>query len=161
MTAKKDWVQKLQNRKDLPQIKEVNGKMSTRWGKGSFVIPAPIEVDQIMAKVPKGKVTTINEIRRLLAEKHKVNFACPVTTGIFAWIAAYAAEQRKEEGKKKTTPYWRTLKTGGFLNPKYPGGVGEQGKKLKKEGLKIARKGSNNYVVVDHEKFLAKINLSK
>jgi len=161
MAAKKDWIQKLQDRKDLPQIKKVSDKMTTRWGKGTFVIPAPIEVDQIMAKVPKGKVTTINEIRRLLAKKYNVDFACPITTGIFAWIAAYAAEQKRQEGKKIITPYWRTLKTGGLLNPKYPGGVEEQSKKLKKEGLKIAPKGSNDHIVVDHEKFLAKIQPSK
>ena len=37
--------------------------MSQRWGTGTFVIPAPLEVDAIMRKVPKGKLITINEIR--------------------------------------------------------------------------------------------------
>lgn len=161
MTSKRDWIQKLQKRDDLPQIKKVSGKMTTRWGRGKFVIPAPIEVDQIMKKVPKGKITTINEIRNFLAKKYHVNFACPVTTGIFAWIAAHAAEQKREEGQKRITPYWRTLKTGGFLNPKYPGGVEEQRKKLKKEGHKVIKKGSTQYIVADHEKSFAKIKLAR
>ena len=38
---------------------------------GTVVIPAPIEVDEIMREVPKGKLITINEIRALLASKHK------------------------------------------------------------------------------------------
>ena len=99
-----------------------------------MVIPAPIEVDEIMRAVPKGKVTTINEIRARLAQKHRVNFACPITTGIFAWIAANAAAEAQAEGKKRVTPWWRTLKTGGGLNPKYPGGIAAQSKLLKAEG---------------------------
>ena len=53
-----------------------------------MVIPAPIEVDEIMRGVRKGKLTTIDQIREKLAEKHRVTIACPLTTGIFAWIAA-------------------------------------------------------------------------
>jgi hypothetical protein len=44
--------------------------MSKRWGTGTVVIPAPIEVDEFMRKVPSGKLTTINEIRAALAKKH-------------------------------------------------------------------------------------------
>ena len=80
-----------------------------------MVIPAPIEVDEIMRKVPKGKLTTINEIRSALARKHSVDVGCPITTGIFAWIAANAAEEAAAEGAKRVTPYWRTLQTGGEL----------------------------------------------
>ena len=90
---------------------------------GTYVIPAPIEVDAIMKKVPKGKLITINEIRQVLARKHKTQFGCSITTGIFAWIAANAAEEDVADGKKRITPYWRTLKNGGELNPKYPGGM--------------------------------------
>jgi hypothetical protein len=44
--------------------------MSTRWGTGTVCIPAPREVDEIMRKVPKGKLITINQIRELVAKKH-------------------------------------------------------------------------------------------
>ena len=86
-----------------------------------MVIPAPIEVDEIMRKVPAGKLTTINEIRAALAKKHKATIGCPMTTGIFAWVAAHAAEEREQSGEKDITPHWRPLKTGGVLNEKYPG----------------------------------------
>jgi alkylated DNA nucleotide flippase Atl1 len=43
------------------------------------------------------------------------------------------------EGKKDITPYWRTLKVGGVLNEKYPGGVEAQAKKLEAEGHIIDR----------------------
>jgi len=152
----KDWVQKLKDNKDLPKVEKITDKMSKRWGTGSVVIPAPLEVDSIMKKVPKGKVTTINEIRIFLAKKHKATIGCPITTGIFAWIAANAAEQEKNEGKKQFTPYWRTLKTGGLLNEKYPGGIEEQARLLEKEGHRVIKKGKK-YFVEDYEKVLAKL----
>jgi hypothetical protein len=106
-----------------------------------MVIPAPVEVDALMKRVPKGSVVTINELRAALAAKHKVSFACPITTGIFSWIAAHAAEEAAAAGAKRVTPYWRTLKTGGELNPKYPGGVEGIAKRLRAEGHRIMRKG--------------------
>src|SRR5262245_49848400 len=109
MRIKKTWIEKLHDDKGLPKIGRAEGKLSKRWGEGTMVIPAPREVDAIMAKVSKGKLITINEIRARLARKHGVNFACPITTGIFAWIAAHAAEESRAAGKKRITPYWRTL----------------------------------------------------
>jgi len=149
--AKKSWREKLADSKGLPKVGKVEGKMTTRWGTGTMVIPAPIEVDEIMRKVPKGKLTTINEIRGALARKHRVDVGCPITTGIFAWIAANAAEEAAAEGAKRVTPYWRTLKSGGELNPKYPGGVPGLKKLLAAEGHRVVQKGKR-FFVADYEK---------
>ncbi len=156
MPSKKSWREKLADSKDLPKIQKVEGKMSRRWGEGTFVIPAPVEVNEMMRRVPKGKLVTINEIRAKLAKKHRVNFGCPITTGIFAWIAANAAEEMAAEGKKRITPYWRTLKAGGELNPKYPGGIRNIRSRLKAEGHKVVSKGKK-FVVEDYEKALVMI----
>jgi len=156
MPKRKTWCEKLQDSKGLPQVQEITEKMSKRWGTGTVVIPAPMEVDEIMRKIPEGNLTTINEIRVALARKHKATIGCPITTGIFAWIAANAAEERRQKGEKDITPYWRTLKTGGVLNEKYPGGVEGQKKLLEKEGHEVIQKGKK-YVVVDYEKSLARI----
>ena len=150
---RKSWQEKLEDSRDLPKVVEINDRMSKRWGTGTVVIPAPKEVAEIMGKVPKGKLITINEIREILAKKHCASIGCPITTGIFAWVAAHAAEEVGSEGKKDTTPYWRTLKTGGIINEKYPGGVEAQKKLLEKEGHKVIQKGKN-YRVVDFEKSL-------
>jgi alkylated DNA nucleotide flippase Atl1 len=155
-TKKKSWVEKLADNKGLPQVQKITGKMSKRWGTGTVAIPAPIEVDEIMRSVPKGKLITINEIRATIAKKHKATIGCPITTGIFAWIAANAAEEQRQEGKKDLTPYWRTLKAGGVINEKYPGGVEGQKKLLEKEGHKVVQKGKN-YIVVNYEKSLIKL----
>ena len=102
----------------------------------------------------KAKVITIGEIRAALAKKHGATIGCPLTTGIFAWIAANAAEEDKEKGVKDVTPYWRTLKKGGVINPKYPGGAELQRKLLEREDHKIVKKGKK-FIVVDYEKSLA------
>jgi len=151
--GRKSWQEKLADSKDLPKVVGINERMSKRWGTGTCVIPAPKEVDEIMRKVPKGKLITIKEIREILAKKHKASIGCPITTGIFAWVAAHAAVEATLEGKKNTTPYWRTLKTGGIINEKYPGGVQDQKKFLEKEGHKVVPKGKNS-IVVDYEKCL-------
>jgi len=134
---RKSWREKLAVSQDLPRVVEINERMSRRWGTGTCVIPAPMEVDALMRKVPKGKVTTMNEIRGALAWRHGASIGCPITTGIFAGIAARAAEEAAAEGKRNVTPYWWTLKSGGELNPKYPGGVEAQAARLKDEGHSI------------------------
>jgi alkylated DNA nucleotide flippase Atl1 len=109
-----------------------------------------------MRKIPKGKIITINEIRVALAKKHNATIGCPITTGIFAWIAANAAEEQKQNGNDDITPYWRTLKTGGLLNEKYPGGVTFQKDLLEREGHEVVQKGKK-YVVLNYEWSLADI----
>src|SRR5206468_4347588 len=146
MRAKKSWREKLADSKGLPKVGEVTGRMSKRWGEGTMVIPAPMEVDALMKQVPKGRVVTINELRAALAAKHKADFACPITTGIFSWIAAHAAAEAEAAGAKRITPYWRTLKTGGELNPKYPGGVEGLSKRLRAEGHRVMQKGKRSVV---------------
>ncbi|HEY5041471.1 MAG TPA: hypothetical protein VIK53_05655 [Verrucomicrobiae bacterium] len=153
MKAKKSWREKLADDKGLPRVGKVAGKMSRRWGEGVMVIPAPREVDALMRQVSRGRVVTTNDLRAALAKKHKADFACPMTTGIFSWIAAHAAAEDEAEGKKRFTPFWRTLKTGGEVNPKFPGGVEQITKRLHAEGHKIISKGRRT-LVADHEKKL-------
>jgi alkylated DNA nucleotide flippase Atl1 len=150
------WVEKLNDSKGLPKVEKITDKMSKRWGTGTAVIPAPLEVDEMMRKVPVGNLITINEIRSALARKHKATIGCPMTTGIFAWVAAHAAEEREQSGEKSVTPYWRTLKSGGVLNEKYPGGAEAQKLRLTREGHTVIRKGKK-YVVLNYGKALVHI----
>ena len=153
MKMKKSWREKLADDKDLPKVGKATGRHSQHWGVGRFVIPAPREVDALMRQVPKGLLVTINELRAALAKQHGVDFACPLTTGIFSWIAAHAAAEAEAEGAKRVTSYWRTLKTGGQVNPKYPGGATALTKRLRAEGHKVVSKGKR-VLVADYEKKL-------
>ncbi|MFN0207435.1 MAG: hypothetical protein ACKVS6_14110 [Planctomycetota bacterium] len=154
MKLRINWRAKLNDSKGLPKVEQITGKMSTRWGTGTVVIPAPIEVDELMKRVPKGKLTTINQMRTALAKKHGATIGCPITTGIFALIAAHAAAEDEAEGKKRITPYWRTLKTDGEVNPKYPGGIDALRARLEAEGHILVAKGKR-LLVKDFESRLA------
>ena len=156
--TRKSWREKLADNKNLPKVEKITDKMSKRWGTGTFVIPAPIEVDEIMKQVPEGKLITIAQIRKLLAKKHGTSISCPLTTGIFAWVAAHAAEEAAAEGEKNITPYWRTLKSGGELNIKYPGGAEAQAAHLRAEGHTIEPgKGKKPPKVKNFEKALQRL----
>jgi len=67
--------------------------------------------------------------------------------------AANAVEEANREGKSLDIPYWRTLKSGGYLNPKYPGGQEAHKKLLEKEGYRVIQKGKN-FLVQDFHKYL-------
>jgi hypothetical protein len=158
MAKRKSWREKLADDKDLPKVGKIEGKLATRWGRGTMVIPAPREVDALMRRVPRGKLVTIAELRAALAKRHKATIACPITTGIFAWIAAHAAEESLAQGKTRVTPYWRTLKAGGELNPKYPGGLAQLRKCLESEGHQVVTKGKRAFVA-DYEKRVVKLKV--
>jgi len=153
MPAKKSWREKLEDSRDLPRVAKIPEKMTQKWGAGTLVIPAPMEVNDIMKSVPEGKLITINQIRERLAQKHQATIGCPMTTGIFASIAAHAANEAELAGEGDTTPYWRTLKSGGVINEKYPGGIDKQKILLQLEGHTIVQKGKK-FVVKDFEKSL-------
>ena len=154
---KKSWVEKLHDSKDLPKVVKLTAEQAEKFGGKTLAIASPMEVYDLMNSVPKGKVTTINNMREANALKHHADKGCPITTGIFAWIAANAAEEMSKEGRKKTLAWWRTVKLGGELNPKYPGGAEEQAKRLQAEGIKIFRTKTGKWKVQDMDKIVYKV----
>jgi alkylated DNA nucleotide flippase Atl1 len=119
------------------------------------VLVNPSEVVEIMKQVPKGKLITIVEICKKIAKQHGVPACCTLTTGIFIMTAANAAEEASKEGKSLDIPYWRTLKTDGFLNGKYPGGQEAHKRLLERENFRVIARGKK-YQVDDYEKYLMK-----
>ena len=158
-TSKKSWRSKLENPPaGLPKVVDGPAKWEKRFGGRKVLVPTPLLVDGLIKKVRKGKVVTVLQIREKLASQFKAEATCPLTTGIFVRIAAEAAEEDLQNGKKRITPYWRVLKTNGSLNPKFPGGLRRQAAKLRAEGHKItAGRGKAAPRVRDFEKSLQKI----
>ncbi len=150
---KKDFNAMLKNSKDMPKIQIVTDpKTIEKYGGDKMYFAPPIDYDKAMREVPFGKVTTVGNIREYFAKEKGADFTEPMTAGIFVTIAAWASYQRTDD----KTPYWRTLKTGGELNAKYPGGIEAQKEKLEAEGHTVIRKGSKNvrYFLKDYEKAL-------
>ena len=152
MKSKLSWREKLE-KPQQPKLVKVPPKMS-RFGKGMMLIPTPLLVDQLVRRIPKGKLVTVGELRRKLAADFAAAVTCPLTTGIFLRIAAEAAEEDRTNGHRRITPYWRVVKDDGGLNPKFPGGEKLQTQCLRDEGFSIDRKGKHA-VVKDFEKNLA------
>ena len=111
-----------------------------------MVIPAPLELDELMRAVPKGLLITAGQLRNYMNEKYDAVYTCPMCTGIFTRIAGCAAEEEVETGNGRGYSWWRTLKNQGELNEKYPGGLERQAKELEKEGHRIIRKGKKMFV---------------
>ena len=139
-TKRKTWREKLADDKDLPKVIRLDATAAKRWGGRTMVLPAPREVDAVIRGIRKGRTATINELRATLAKKHGTETTCPITTGIFSWIAANAAMEDEAVGKKRITPWWRVLKSDGKLNPKFPGGIAEQARRLAVEGFILPAK---------------------
>lgn len=152
---KKDFNAMLRDSKDMPKIQIITDQKSIeKYGGDRMYFAPPMDYDAAMRRVPCGKLTTVGDIRAWFAEQSGADFTEPITAGIFVSIAAWASYQRGED----ETPWWRTLKANGELNPKYPGGAEAQKEKLEAEGHTVLRKGRTNskYVVKDYEKALYK-----
>lgn len=150
---KKDFNAMLHDSKDMPKIQTITDEKSIeKYGGNRMYFAPPIDYDKVMRRIPWGKVITVGEIREYFAKSSGADFTEPITAGIFVSIAAWASYQRTED----ETPYWRTLKANGELNPKYPGGVEAQKEKLEAEGHTIIQKGRKNirYYVKDYENML-------
>lgn len=150
---KKDFNAMLHDGKDMPKIQIITDEASIKkYGGNRMYFAPPMDYDRVMRRVPLGKVITVGEIRKYFAAQSGADFTEPITAGIFVSIAAWASHQRSED----KTPYWRTLRAGGELNPKYPGGVEEQKEMLEAEGHTVIQKGRTNikYYVKDYEKAL-------
>lgn len=154
---KKDFNAMLHKDSGMPKIQIVTDQKTIEkyGGEKMFFAPA-LAYDEIMKTIPYGKVITVGNIREFFARKNHADFTDPITAGIFVSIAAWASEQRSQD----KTPYWRTLKTHGELNPKYPGGIEAQKEKLESEGHIVIQKGRKNirYYVQDYESSLYILN---
>ena len=150
---KKDFNAMLHKNCDMPKIQIVTDEnVIKKYGGEKMFFAPPLAYDEIMKKVPFGKVVSVGKIREYLAENNCADFTDPLTAGIFTSIAAWASHQREVD----ETPYWRTLKSDGELNAKYPGGVEAQKKKLESEGHIVIQKGKKNirYFIKNYEESL-------
>lgn len=151
--AQKDFNAMLHRENGMPKLQIVTDPaVIARYGGARMFFAPALAYDEIMRRVPAGRVLTVGAIRDYLARQNGADFTDPMTAGIFISIAAWASSQRGED----PTPYWRTLKAAGELNPKYPGGVQDQKAKLEAEGHTVIQRGRTHmrYFVKDYEAVL-------
>lgn len=119
----------------------------------SMVVSTAAEVNALLQRIPEGRLATLDGLRHFLARHYGADMACPVSTAIFMNVTARAAEEQASQGSASITPYWRALRPGGALNPKYPGGEKAHRARLEAEGFQVIRQ-RKGYVVADYEAFL-------
>jgi len=142
--AKKTYNEKLHSPGGLPKIEDLSAKPESvrRFGGDRLLVAAPMQYNDIMARVPEGKVITGDLIREHLAREAGASATCPLTAGIFTNICAHASVERDTD----KIAYWRTLKTKGELNEKYPDGIDGHKLLLEMEGHEVVQKGKRYFV---------------
>ncbi|NVK21684.1 MAG: MGMT family protein [Kangiellaceae bacterium] len=142
----KSAIEKLNAKKQVKIVNQLPAGVKWAPAGASMAVSTPAEVNQLMAQIPKEKLITITHIRDFLANKYETDITCPISTGIFINIAAAAAEEMRAGNIKTITPYWRTLKADGELNPKYPVYPDQQKTLLEAEGFTVIQKGKKYFV---------------
>ena len=130
-----------------PQIKLAPAAWVSKYQGNRMLIPTPRAIEEIVSEIRKGKVITIEDLRRKLALRHDADFTCPLTAGIFLNVVAEYAEELRAEGKKRIPCYWRVVKNDGTLIEKFPGGAKAQLSYLKEDGVDVILKGKDKYKV--------------
>jgi len=120
-------------------------------------IPSIAEIEEMMRRVGPGRLVTVRQIRDALTVRHGVDLCCPLTTGIFAWLIANGTDEAERLDGAAPPPWWRVLKSGGELNPKYPGAGAVQRERLEAEGHRFVQKGKR-LVVEGYEARLAELD---
>jgi len=136
MKSRKTWREKLEGAHEA-RVVPIPPNMQKQLGKGTMLIPNPLDVDAAIRKVPRGKVVTLTQLREKLARAAGADVTCAMVAGMFVRIAAEAACEDIKAGKSRITPYWRVVRDDGRLLEKLPGGPAEQARHLEAEGHQI------------------------
>ncbi len=139
----KTWAQKLEAAKEKMPAPHTFYCEKT---KQQFVIAPVAGIEALMRRPRKGRLLTMKQMTDHFRDTYKTDVCCPITAGIFAWIVAHAADEGEKAGRKRVVPWWRTLKTGGEINPKYPGGGAVQRERLEAEGHRVVQRGKRLFV---------------
>jgi hypothetical protein len=115
----KSWKQRLAGGK--PARVEVLPKRFGGAPEGAkMLIATPRLVDEYMRAVPPGERRTVAQMRSELAAAHGADISCPISTSIFARIAAEAALEDTTMGvpPNDVTPFWRVIEEDGTVAKK-------------------------------------------
>ncbi len=110
MAKKKTWTEKRDLSKE-PHITILGKSFSGVPAGSKLLISSPQEIDAFIKTLPKGKQVSPQEMRKALAEIHKTDATCPVSTGIFLRIVAEAAIEEYRNGApiNSITPFWQVI----------------------------------------------------
>jgi len=131
-----------------PEIADIPVTMEKFLGySGKMLKPTVDIVRELVIKIEKGKLSTLERIREELASKYNVNTSCPAST-----LKALQLLSKEEQ----PVCYWRVIKKNGELISKFPDGVNGHAFLLEEEGFEI-NFNKKNPVVVNYEMNLSEL----
>jgi alkylated DNA nucleotide flippase Atl1 len=114
----------------LDEAKALRMKAATMY------IPAPSEVAEMIAAIPRGETRTLVDLRAELGAQGKAQTVCPASiTKYWKWLA-WASDEEGEAEPPFAVPWWRVLKDG-KPSRHLPGGVERQVALLRAEGVEV------------------------
>lgn len=109
-TKRKSWVEK-RDQANPAHIEKLEKDWSDMKKGDRMLIATPSLIDDYVRQIPKGKESTLLQLRKDIAAEHGADNCCPLTSGIFLRIVAEAAYEEYSGGKalKNITPFWRII----------------------------------------------------
>lgn len=87
---KKDFNAMLQDNKDMPKFQIITDvKSIEKYGGNKMYFAPPIAYDEVMKKIPYGKVITVGKIREFFAKENDADFTEPITAGNLAFASMF------------------------------------------------------------------------
>ena len=110
MAKRKTWKEKLAGGGE-PHIEPLDKPFAGAPAGAQVLIVNPRVVDDYFRRQPRGKTGTIAAMRDDLAKAAGADLCCPLSTGMFARIAAEAALEELEAGvpESEIAPFWRVI----------------------------------------------------
>ncbi len=107
---RKTWIEKRETGKNAEVKKSPKDFADIKAGE-KMLIANPVIIDAYIRSIPKGKESSLMQMRKDLAAEYHAHKTCPVTSGIFLRIVAEAAYEEYENGKplSKIAPFWRII----------------------------------------------------
>ncbi|MBY0564317.1 MAG: hypothetical protein K2P58_09035 [Hyphomonadaceae bacterium] len=107
----RSFIDKHDHHKHPVQVERLDKAFAGLQPGQTIVIATPKDFSAAFKRVPAGKLRSIEAVRASLATKYGADAACPLTSGIFARIAAEAALERIAAGAKasEVAPFWRVI----------------------------------------------------
>jgi hypothetical protein len=131
---KPTWNDKLRSSK-APEVKRLDKPFAGMPEGCRMLIASAAILDEYVRGIPKGRTITVKSMRDDLADRHRAEHTCPVTTGLFLRIVAEAAWERHLAGEplESITPFWRVIEVESPIVAKLACGRGFIADQRKKE----------------------------
>jgi hypothetical protein len=106
----KAWKQKLEDSKE-PKKQILEKAMAGVAAGGTLLLPTPKLLKDFIDTIPEGQQVTFQAMRQQIAQIHKSDLACPITTSMQTRVVAEAAWEDLQQGiaMSQVTPFWRVV----------------------------------------------------